>query len=68
MACGATPSRPGDVVSDTRTGYDGLAVGVPPMRGLATTEQRVASYDAGQPRLVTDSTTAYDAHGPTGSG
>lgn len=63
VACSVTPSRPGDVISDERTGYDGLAVGKAPTRGLPTTSQRVASYSGSTPVLVTESTTTYDAHG-----
>ena len=63
VACSATPARPTDVMSDTRTAYDGLAVGAPPTRGLPTTQQRVASYDGTTPAYVTESTTTYDAHG-----
>lgn len=63
VACSATPARPGDVISDVRTAYDGLDVGAAPTRGLPTATLRVASYDGSTPVLVNESTTTYDQHG-----
>ncbi|NTW41357.1 MAG: RHS repeat protein, partial [Cellulomonadaceae bacterium] len=63
VACAQAPSRPADVVSDTRVAYDGAAIGAAPTRGLVTTSQVIASYDGGQPVYVTEGTTTYDVHG-----
>jgi RHS repeat-associated protein len=63
VGCASTPTRPQDVVSDTRAAYDGAAYGAAPTRGLVTQTQQVASYTGGTPVYVTESTTTYDAHG-----
>ncbi|QCB94997.1 polymorphic toxin-type HINT domain-containing protein [Cellulomonas shaoxiangyii] len=63
VGCGVAPARPGDVISDSRVAYDGLAVGAAPTRGLVTTSQSLKDYAAGAPTYVTDATTTYDAHG-----
>lgn len=63
VTCAATPARPGDVISDELTAYDGLAVGTAPTRGLVTQQQRLAAYSGATPGYVTEATTTYDAHG-----
>ena len=63
VACSATPSRPGDVISDTRTLYDGGAFLAAPVDGLPTTVQRLASYAGPTPVYVDEATSTYDAHG-----
>jgi RHS repeat-associated protein len=63
VACAATPDRPGDVVSDVRTSYDGQTYGVAPTKGDPTRTERVASYNATTPTYITDETTRYDAYG-----
>ena len=63
VACSVTPSRPVDVISDVRTGYDDQPVGTAPTRGLPTTTVRIASYNGSSPVPVTESTTTYDVHG-----
>lgn len=61
--CSATPSRPADVVSDTRNFFDGSTTfGTAPTRGDVTREQELDSWSGG-PVYVTTSTTSYDAHG-----
>ena len=63
VACGTTAVRPGDVVSDVRTSYDGLAHGASPTKGLATKVERVASYSGTAPVYQTVTTSTYDANG-----
>ncbi len=63
VSCATTPTRPDDVIADTRTFYDGAAFAVAPTRGLPTTNQRVALYNGSTPTYVTEATTTYDAHG-----
>lgn len=67
VACAASPSRPGDVISDERTFYDGGGFGAAPTRGLPTTTQVLDRYEAGSPVYVTTSTTSYDANGRAAS-
>ncbi|MFI0479651.1 RHS repeat-associated core domain-containing protein [Actinomadura sp. 9N215] len=62
-ACGATPDRPTQVVSDERTHYDGGGFGDSPSKGNATKVEKLAGYDGASPRYVTQSTTVYDAFG-----
>ena len=61
--CATTPGRPGDVISDTRTLYDGTAFGATPTRGLATANQQLKAYTGTNPTYLTTDTTTYDAHG-----
>ncbi|MEU0956940.1 polymorphic toxin-type HINT domain-containing protein [Streptomyces niveus] len=68
VACAATPNRTGDprttdVVSDTRTSYDGKAWGAAPVKGDATATQRVTGYTGSTPQLQTVSTAAFDSLG-----
>lgn len=63
VGCAATASRPGDVISDVRTAYDGGAYGAVPTRGLVTTGQVLARYDGATPVYVTQSRGTYDALG-----
>lgn len=61
--CSATPSRPADVISDTRVFYDGGSFGAAPTRGLVTKTQEVDRYSSGSPVYVTVSEATYDTHG-----
>ncbi|QAY68790.1 RHS repeat-associated core domain-containing protein [Xylanimonas protaetiae] len=63
VACAATPARPAQVISDTRTAYDGGAVGAAPTKGLITTVQSVKAYSGTTASYVTTATTTYDAVG-----
>ncbi|WP_159807147.1 polymorphic toxin-type HINT domain-containing protein [Cellulomonas citrea] len=63
VACSAGPSRPGDVVSDERTLYDGGTFGTAPTRGLVTGTQVLSGYNGSTPTFVTTSTATYDANG-----
>ncbi|GLW09130.1 hypothetical protein Misp01_42590 [Microtetraspora sp. NBRC 13810] len=62
-ACAAEPSRPGDVIADVRTYYDGLSWDAAPTRGDVTRTAKLASYTGGEPRYVTISTSTFDAYG-----
>ncbi|MFL6072927.1 MAG: RHS repeat-associated core domain-containing protein [Mycobacteriales bacterium] len=61
--CSATPSRPDDVLEDTRTSYDGQAYGVAPTKGDETRSERLAGYSNGSPVYQTVSTQTYDSSG-----
>lgn len=63
VGCGATPARPGDVLTDTRTAYDGGAFGAAPTRGLVTGTQELSGYSGSTPTYVTRATSTYDAQG-----
>lgn len=63
VACGQNPSLPNDAVSDTRTAYDGTAVGSVPSRGDATSAEAVDSYSGSTPHWSTTSQVAYDTLG-----
>lgn len=64
VACATSPTRPGDVISDARTRYDGLAEGAVPVRGLVTGTGRVVSYTGSTPNVTLwDVRTAYDSRG-----
>ncbi|MCW6004783.1 hypothetical protein K1W54_09315 [Micromonospora sp. CPCC 205371] len=61
--CGATPDRATDVVSDTRTFYDGGGFGAAPTRGNATRVERIATHDGTTATYVPSTRTTYDAYG-----
>ncbi|GIG34834.1 RHS repeat-associated core domain-containing protein [Cellulomonas pakistanensis] len=63
VACAATPTRPGQVVADERTLYDGGAFGAAPTRGLPSATQVLSAYSGTTPTYATTSTTTYDALG-----
>lgn len=66
VPCGSTPSYPGDGISDVRTSYDGLGWGTAPIRGDATTVQKVIGYTGSTAATATWLTTAsatYDSLG-----
>ncbi|WP_307628548.1 RHS repeat domain-containing protein [Streptomyces turgidiscabies] len=63
VACGATPTRPDDVVSDVRTVYDSQSYGTAPTLGDETSTQRMSSYSSGSPVYQTVSTSHYDTQG-----
>lgn len=61
--CGTTPSRPADVISDSRTFYDGsTAVGAAPSKGLPTMTETLDRWSGG-PVYATVSSTSYDTLG-----
>ncbi|MGW4638474.1 polymorphic toxin-type HINT domain-containing protein [Sphaerisporangium sp. NPDC004334] len=61
-ACTATPSRPGDVLSDVRKYYDGNAFGAAPSKGDVTKAEKLGSWNGG-PQYVTLGSTTFDAYG-----
>jgi RHS repeat-associated protein len=63
VACGTTAVRPGDVVADERTAFDGGGYGAAPTRGLPSATQVLAGYSGTTPTYATTSTTTYDALG-----
>ncbi len=63
VSCGATPSRPDDVVSDTKTFYDGSTThGSTPIRGRATRVDEINKWNNG-PVYLTVERTKYDKLG-----
>lgn len=63
VACATTPSRPAQVVSDTRNLYDGSATfGTAPTRGLITKTEVLDSWTTG-PVYKQKNRVAYDVHG-----
>jgi RHS repeat-associated protein len=66
VACTATPSRPGDVLSDVRTFYDGsTTAGAAPTKGDETLTQELASYSGTTPVYVQSTRATYDIYGRT---
>ncbi|MET8154807.1 polymorphic toxin-type HINT domain-containing protein [Sphaerisporangium sp. NPDC005289] len=61
-ACTATPSRPGDVLSDMRKYYDGKDFGAPPSKGDVTKTEKLGSWNGG-PQYVTVGSTTFDGYG-----
>lgn len=63
VGCGATPSRPQQIVSDERTYFDGHAdLNAPPTEGLVTKVETMSGWSNG-PVYEQRSRTAYDALG-----
>jgi RHS repeat-associated protein len=66
VACGTTPSRPADVVSDTRTFFDGSNThGAAPSKGLPTRVDTLDDWQSG-PVYVTTARMTYDSLGRIG--
>ncbi|MFF8279992.1 RHS repeat-associated core domain-containing protein [Streptomyces lateritius] len=63
VACGATVSRPADVIDDVRTYYDGLALHAAPTKGLVTKSEQING--AGTGYEVTSSTPSVCGTGST---
>jgi RHS repeat-associated protein len=62
--CAATPSFPGDAISDVRNSYDGGSATATPTAGnLTRVEELTGRPSSGDPVYVTTSVTAYDEHG-----
>ena len=62
-ACGVAPSLPADLISDTRTFYDGATLTTtPPTRGNVTRTDVADSYTTG-PVYLTTARAVYDLHG-----
>ncbi|QSB06039.1 RHS repeat domain-containing protein [Natronoglycomyces albus] len=63
VACGATVSRPDDVLADSRIYYDGnTSLTASPTRGLPTRVDTLVDWDDG-PQFITEATTIYDSQG-----
>ncbi|MGW4033873.1 RHS repeat-associated core domain-containing protein [Streptomyces sp. NPDC004838] len=63
VACGTTPDRATQVLSDQRTSYDGHALGAAPTRGLATRTERLTAHNGTTPTYQITGTTTYDEYG-----
>ncbi|GGM12355.1 type IV secretion protein Rhs [Streptomyces fumigatiscleroticus] len=63
-ACDAATSRPADVLSDTRTAYDGGAYGAAATKGDATRVAQLKKYD-GTTAVYLESGSTYDPYGRT---
>ncbi|WP_161631985.1 RHS repeat domain-containing protein [Nocardiopsis baichengensis] len=65
VGCGDAESadKPGDVISDVRTHFDGKGYGEEPTRGLPTTSERIEEYADGQPQYQVTEETTYDSYG-----
>ncbi|WP_330174150.1 polymorphic toxin-type HINT domain-containing protein [Streptomyces sp. NBC_01498] len=62
--CDTTPSRPGDVISDVRSAYDGGAYGAEPTKGDTTATALLKKYD-GTVAAYIESGATHDAYGRT---
>ncbi|MFC4055973.1 polymorphic toxin-type HINT domain-containing protein [Actinomadura syzygii] len=63
VACDKTPKRPGDVVSDKRTFYDGGGLGAAPTKGEISKTDRIAEHDGSTATYVLEKKTTYDKFG-----
>ncbi|WP_246213020.1 RHS repeat domain-containing protein [Streptomyces abyssomicinicus] len=64
VTCGSTVSRPGDVVSDTRTYHDGAtSLTTPPSKGLVTRTERIKGAGTGYDTVSTTALGDYDIYG-----
>ncbi|MFC7219754.1 polymorphic toxin-type HINT domain-containing protein [Streptomyces polyrhachis] len=61
VSCSVTPDRTKDVLSDTRTAYDGLAYGAVPTKGDATRIATLKSHD-GTTATYLESGITYDSY------
>ncbi len=61
--CSATPDRSRQLVSDTRTSYDGRGFGEAPTKGDATMVEEIASHDGTTARYIPVARTGYDPYG-----
>ncbi|WP_018543808.1 polymorphic toxin-type HINT domain-containing protein [Streptomyces sp. LaPpAH-108] len=64
VACGATPNRAKDVISDVRTAYDGGAYSAAPTKGDETATATLNKHDGTTARYLEAGTT-YDSYGRT---
>ncbi|MEU9064778.1 RHS repeat-associated core domain-containing protein [Streptomyces sp. NPDC048430] len=63
VACGDTVSRPGDVIDDIRTYFDGGALGDAPNRGLITKQERINGSGSGYSTVSSTPTSGFDIYG-----
>lgn len=62
LSCGAAATKAEDVISATRTAYDGGAVGAAPVEGNPTATYSASGWDGGI-QYQRDASTTYDGHG-----
>ncbi|MFG1610653.1 RHS repeat-associated core domain-containing protein [Actinoplanes sp. NPDC049265] len=63
VKCSVTPDRRTQVISDTRTSYDGKAFGVAPTTGNPTKSERLASHNGTTGTYIRASEGTFDAYG-----
>ncbi|GAA2634889.1 RHS repeat-associated core domain-containing protein [Actinomadura fulvescens] len=63
VACAADPDRSKHIIGDVRTFYDNGGHGSAPTKGDITRTEKIAEYDGGGARYVTDKVTGYDTFG-----
>ncbi|MFK3978986.1 RHS repeat-associated core domain-containing protein [Micromonospora sp. NPDC050397] len=63
VKCSATPNRKTQVLTDSRTWYDGKAFGVAPTRGNPTRTEQLASHDGTTPTYVRAAEATFDTFG-----
>jgi RHS repeat-associated protein len=63
VRCSGTPDRKTQVLSDSRTWYDGKAFGVAPTSGNPTRTEHLASHDGTTPTYVLGAATTFDTFG-----
>lgn len=63
LSCDKAPSSAADVISDTRTSYDGQAFGAAPTAGEVTRTDDLSAWSATSPTYITQSQAAYDSYG-----
>ncbi|MGW2498173.1 RHS repeat-associated core domain-containing protein [Streptomyces pseudogriseolus] len=62
--CGTTPSRPGDVISDVRSAYDGGSYDAEPIKGDVSATAVLKKYD-GTTAVYLESGATHDGYGRT---
>ncbi|MEU4689726.1 polymorphic toxin-type HINT domain-containing protein [Actinoplanes sp. NPDC023714] len=63
VKCSATPDRKTQVISDTRTSFDGKAFGVAPTVGNPTRSERLSSHNGTTGTYIRTSEGTFDAYG-----
>ncbi|MCP3819959.1 sugar-binding protein [Streptomyces sp. A3M-1-3] len=63
VGCSATPDRRTQVIADERTSYDDGAFGAAPVKGDATSTERLTSHNGTTATYQVTGTTRYDAFG-----
>lgn len=63
VPCGSPVSRPGDVIDDIRTYFDGGALGAAPTRGLVTKRERINGSGTGYSTVTSTPAADFDIYG-----
>ncbi|MFE3468057.1 RHS repeat-associated core domain-containing protein [Streptomyces sp. NPDC059185] len=63
VACGDTVARPGDVIDDLRTSYDGGAFGAAPTKGDVTRTERINGTGTGYDAVTSTPAADFDVYG-----